>query len=681
MGVITIKYRPEIDGLRALAVLPVILFHAGFELFSGGFVGVDIFFVISGYLITTILIEDIEQNRFSLINFYERRARRLLPALFFVMLVCIPLAWVLLHDESLNKFGSGLIGISLFISNIVFWQTQGYFSELAELNPLLHTWSLAVEEQYYILFPIFLFLAWRAGKNIMFWVIVLFAIISLALSEWGWRNQAVANFYLAPTRAWELFAGSIAAFIVLKRGVQSNNFFSLTGVALIILSIFAYDKTTPFPSLYALVPVVGVVLLILYADKSTFAARLLSMKVFVGLGLISYSAYLWHQPLFAFFRIHVKTVDIALSESITLIIITFVIALLSWKIVELPFRNRQFLTTKTTLLLSVVSLLLLCGAGYFSKLATKGHEHRLAAILAENEFVYFGNMNDRKFVEGRLKGNLNKVDHIFVGSSRIMQINSTIMGEKILNLSVGGASIEDDVAFLLEAVAKLGPKAVYIGVDPWLLNKDGGKEYKSIKPLYDYWMNVIQKPGTSLSSAFFSNPNHATKTHILEKLIKSFRSEKTIVPKSKEVEVMAKKAYDGSHIYGQAIVNLSKNTVWDSDILLNYAMKNFVYDDIAKNTLVNMVEYLKTKGVKVTFVLSPYHPFLYSRIKNEKPIFLDIEREFKKLATDHNISVLGSYDPSNVGCTDSEFYDGMHPKSECLKKFIYLTPLETERKS
>ena len=195
------KYRPEIDGLRALAVIPVILFHAGFELFSGGFVGVDVFFVISGYLITTILIEDIENKRFSIVNFYERRARRILPALFFVMLVCISFAWMVLSDAALNKFGSGLIGVSLFLSNVVFWMQQGYFDESAELNPILHTWSLAVEEQYYVLFPIFLILAWRFGKNRVFWTIVAMAAISLLLSEWGWRNKATANFYLAPTRA------------------------------------------------------------------------------------------------------------------------------------------------------------------------------------------------------------------------------------------------------------------------------------------------------------------------------------------------------------------------------------------------------------------------------------------------------------------------------------------------
>ena len=156
------KYRPEIDGLRALAVVPVIMFHAGFEVFSGGFVGVDVFFVISGYLITTILIEDLENKRFSIINFYERRARRILPALYTVMFFCALLAWILLWDGALYKFGNGLIGVGLFVSNIVFWQQEkGYFYEVQEIDPLLHTWSLSVEEQYYFLFPVFLFLAWR----------------------------------------------------------------------------------------------------------------------------------------------------------------------------------------------------------------------------------------------------------------------------------------------------------------------------------------------------------------------------------------------------------------------------------------------------------------------------------------------------------------------------------------
>ena len=348
------KYRPEIDGLRALAVVPVILFHAGFELFSGGFVGVDVFFVISGYLITTILIEDIENQRFSLVNFYERRARRILPALFFVMLVCIPFAWMWMMPNQMKDFSQSLVAVSLFSSNVLFWRESGYFDAAAEEKPLLHTWSLAVEEQYYLLFPIFLILAWRFGKNRVFWMIVVMAAISLLLSEWGWRNKATANFYLAPTRAWELFAGSIAAFIVQKQGVQKNNYLALLGLAAIIFSIFAYDEATPFPSVYALAPVLGVVMLILYADKETLAAKLLSTKAFAGIGLISYSAYLWHQPLFAFTRL-TRLENPSTTLMVLVSLISFGLALITWKYIELPFR-KSLLTRKLIFSLSFIAL-------------------------------------------------------------------------------------------------------------------------------------------------------------------------------------------------------------------------------------------------------------------------------------------------------------------------------------
>jgi peptidoglycan/LPS O-acetylase OafA/YrhL len=362
-----LKYRAEIDGLRALAVVPVILFHAGFELFSGGFVGVDVFFVISGYLITTILIEDIENKRYSIVNFYERRARRILPALFFVMFVCIPFAWMWLLPSQMKDFSKSLVAVSLFASNILFWRESGYFAAAAEEKPLLHTWSLAVEEQYYVLFPVFLILAWRFGKNRVFWMIVVTAAISLLLSEWGWRDKVSANFYLAPTRAWELFSGSIAAFIVQKNGVQKNNTLALLGLAAIIFSIFAYDKMTPFPSVYALVPVLGVVLLVLYADKETLAAKLLSTKYFVGIGLISYSAYLWHQPMFAFARIR-SLEHPSHTLMLTLSLMSLVLAYLSWKYVEKPFRKRGDLNRVIIFGFSTLGLVTFITFGLFGSL-------------------------------------------------------------------------------------------------------------------------------------------------------------------------------------------------------------------------------------------------------------------------------------------------------------------------
>lgn len=357
------KYRAEIDGLRALAVVPVILFHAGFEIFGGGFVGVDVFFVISGYLITTILIEDIEKKRFSIVSFYERRARRLFPALFFVMLVCIPFAWLWMLPSQVESFSKSLTVVSLFASNILFWRESGYFAAVAKEKPLLHTWSLAVEEQFYVLFPVFLFLFWRFGKQRVFWMIVVMAAISLFLSEWGWRNKPSANFYLAPTRAWELFAGSIAAFIVQKKGVQKNNLLAFLGFAAIIFSIFAYDESTPFPSIYSLVPVLGVVLLVLFAEKETVVAKLLSTKAFVSIGLISYSAYLWHQPLFAFGRIRLENPSLLIMTVLSSIAI--LLGYFSWKYIEKPFRHHKTVTRSSVFLNSIVGIILFITIGFF----------------------------------------------------------------------------------------------------------------------------------------------------------------------------------------------------------------------------------------------------------------------------------------------------------------------------
>lgn len=352
------QYRREIDGLRAVAVLPVILFHAGFKIFSGGFVGVDVFFVISGYLITSILSAELSQDNFSIIRFYERRARRILPALFFVMLACLPFAYLWMLQSQLNDFAKSIVAVVSFSSNILFWRSDGYFAAAAELKPLLHTWSLAVEEQYYLIFPVFLLLIWRFGRNRVFLVVLIITIVSFLLSEWGWRYMPTANFYLAPSRAWELLVGSLCAFLTVGWSPKSNNFLSTSGqtyltagqshqlknilsasgLALIIFAILSYDKSTPFPSAYALAPVIGTALIILFAEQGTWVSSMLSTKPFVGLGLISYSAYLWHQPLFSFARLR-SFPEPSNSLMLGLSLVTLVLAWATWRFVEQPFRK------------------------------------------------------------------------------------------------------------------------------------------------------------------------------------------------------------------------------------------------------------------------------------------------------------------------------------------------------
>lgn len=341
-------YRREIDGLRAVAVIPVILFHAGFQSFSGGFVGVDVFFVISGYLITTIILSEKERGTFSLLNFYERRIRRILPALFFVMLVSLPFSWSWLLASDMKAFSQSLVAVPTFLSNILFWRTSGYWGADTELLPLLHTWSLAVEEQYYLVFPLFLMAMWRFPKRWILASLIVVGVISLLLAQWGAHNYPTATFFLLVTRAWELLIGATIAFYFLYRQERMrillshqyvNEVLSVVGLLMVGYAVFAFDNTVPFPSFYTLIPTVGTGLIILFCSSKTTVGQLLGLKLIVGVGLISYSAYLWHQPLFAFARYRSITGPGTLFLSL-LAVLSLILAYISWRYVEKPFREK-----------------------------------------------------------------------------------------------------------------------------------------------------------------------------------------------------------------------------------------------------------------------------------------------------------------------------------------------------
>ncbi len=360
------KYRAEIDGLRALAVVPVILFHAGLEMFSGGFVGVDVFFVISGYLITTILIEDIENNRFSIVNFYERRARRILPALFFIVSITLIFSLIYLPPHALKDIGQSIFSVSLFISNIFFYKEVDYFANTSELAPLLHTWSLGVEEQFYFIFP-FLLLALKAvsrvGKSS---VIFLLLVVSLLVSEWLVHVNSQLSFFMPYTRFWELAVGSLIALNVNKlnqiKSLLLINILSIFGVVLIFIPMISYSATTIFPGFNALLPVVGTGLIIIFAKQNALVARVLAFRLFVNIGLLSYSLYLSHNVVFALSR----NIGIPLSDwsvQMTLIIISVIISLISYFFIEKPLR---FLKIKrnTYLIISSIFILIFAFIGY-----------------------------------------------------------------------------------------------------------------------------------------------------------------------------------------------------------------------------------------------------------------------------------------------------------------------------
>lgn len=390
------KYRAEIDGLRALAVVPVILFHAGLEQFSGGFVGVDVFFVISGYLITTILIDDIQKRRFSITNFYERRARRILPALYMVLLFSTMYALYTSPFYARDIFQS-IFATTIFSQNfLLLVESKDYFELGADEKLLFHTWSLGIEEQFYLVFPILLVAATRTRLRGLFIILSLLAFLSFTLSELGWRTNPTANFYLLPTRSWELLAGSISAITIYKTGVLRNEALSFLGLFLIVISILFYDETIPFPSVYALVPVIGTVLLVIFGEKTTLVARVLSLKPLVGIGLVSYSAYLWHQPLIVVLdreAIFFGEVSTQTMSVVTILIATLLAASISYFLIERPVRYK---TQTTTFLYGILTLSAIFLVTSFIGHKTVGYQNARLSMSAKNPSLYIDSFREQE---------------------------------------------------------------------------------------------------------------------------------------------------------------------------------------------------------------------------------------------------------------------------------------------
>lgn len=342
----SISYRPDIDGLRAVAVLLVILYHANINIFPGGFIGVDVFFVISGYLITQIIVKEIKSDEFSLKNFYERRIRRIIPALYTVIVFCLCISYFLFLPQEFESFSKSVIASALSVSNILFWQETGYFDSGAELKPLLHTWSLGVEEQFYIFFPIYFLLIYKLFRKLIIPSLLVIGILSLILSIWATTNAMTANFYLAPTRAWELLMGSIIAFYPNKKAlsIYVSNILGIAGLMMILLAAINYSYSTPFPGIYALLPCLGTALVIISGlEHNTIPKGILSLKILVFIGLISYSLYLWHWPIFVFLN-YIYANDLPVFLSIFAIFISFIVSIFSWKYIEEPIRQKKILS-------------------------------------------------------------------------------------------------------------------------------------------------------------------------------------------------------------------------------------------------------------------------------------------------------------------------------------------------
>ena len=378
------KYRPDIDGLRAIAVLSVIGFHAFGVM--GGFTGVDIFFVISGFLISTIIFENIEKKTFSFSDFYQRRIRRIFPSLLLVLITCLVFGWFVLFPDEYAQLGMHASSGAGFVSNLVLWAESGYFDVASEKKPLLHLWSLGIEEQFYIIWPIFVLLLWKF-KAYFLWIALVIACISFGLNVWMVGVDSVATFYSPLTRFWELLAGSCLAYIslfnreLLAPVKRNSNLFGAIGLTLIIISVSLLTKDIAFPGWWAALPVLGTSLLIASGPDSWVSQKVLSARTLVWFGLISFPLYLWHWPLLTFVRILTDHSRILIISSV---LTSILLAWISFRFIEKPIRYGRHQTLKSMVLLAMIFIVTVFGlvvykADGFEFRIDDGQEGRLSA--------------------------------------------------------------------------------------------------------------------------------------------------------------------------------------------------------------------------------------------------------------------------------------------------------------
>lgn len=374
-------YRPDIDGLRALAVLSVVIFHAYPKWFKGGFIGVDIFFVISGFLITAILLAGLEKHQFNLMDFYDRRIRRIFPVLLTVMASCYIAGWLLLLSDEYKQLGKHIVGGSLFLSNFMLWRESGYFEEAAENKPLLHLWSLGIEEQFYIAWPVILYLGWRLRLNLLKLTLGL-AIASFIFNLFISQYDLSMAFYAPLTRAWELLIGAILAcltqfkpqWLPSTRSAYWQNLASITGLTLIGLGFFLINGHTDFPGPWPLFPTLGCALLIAAGGQSWINRVFLSHRWVVWFGLISFPLYLWHWPMLAF--IHILGEEISPFETLQLIALCVFLSWVSVQLIEKPLRHGHTTYTKAWVLLGLMLLLGLAGYVCYQQKGWDGYGYR-----------------------------------------------------------------------------------------------------------------------------------------------------------------------------------------------------------------------------------------------------------------------------------------------------------------
>ena len=467
-----ITYRPEIDGLRSLAVGAVIFYHAQIIIFDhqflrGGFLGVDIFFVISGYLISSIILRELFQKKsFSFKSFYEKRIRRILPALLFVMLITFPLAWLYLLPSDFIKFSKSILYSLGFSSNFYFYFTGLQYGESDGLvKPFLHTWSLSVEEQFYILFPFFLIFIFIYLRKFLLHVLIICFFMSLGFAEWTGVKNPSLNFFILPSRIWELLAGTILAYLEITIGRRSkklseNSIYTFAGIFLIFFSFYFFNEEVSHPSFFTLFPVIGTCLIIWYSSSNEFITKILSSKIFVKIGLISYSLYLWHYPIFALARVNEFTQG-SIIRKLLLGLLVLLISFISYYFVEKPLRDKRVKFSSILIGLLIAMMLLITSSFYIIYKNGKVNNYNIIVektILSpkfESECKFSTEdrnfLNDKFFIDrfSKCKKKFKKFILILGDSHSVDIFNSfsKISNEKkfIIGLNKGGCRPTDNI--------------------------------------------------------------------------------------------------------------------------------------------------------------------------------------------------------------------------------------------
>jgi peptidoglycan/LPS O-acetylase OafA/YrhL len=504
------RYRPDIDGLRAVAILAVLGYHYFPRYFPGGFVGVDIFFVISGFLISGIILDDLAENKFSFLNFYARRVRRLFPALALVLAFSLAAGWLVLFTEEFKALGKHVFGGAAFISNILYWRESGYFDAEAAAKPLLHLWSLGIEEQFYLAFPFFLVWVWKRDfRESLFFILLLAA--SLAYNRHLQQlDQAAADFYSPATRFWELLAGGVLACLsrapadspphraartinsllvrVLYKKPQAPgsdfcHLLSSLGLIITAVAIFAFRERPDWPGHWAVTPVAGAALVIAAGRNGFFNKRFLANRLAVALGLISYPLYLWHWPILAYLRI----LNGGLPDRWTRVLaalIALVLAGLTYKLVERPFRfGPRFRTAKTVFLAGLLTVI--AGAGVF--VYFKGNLSRDSDISLMNLWPW----RDKACADYAGYNSFDEIDMTGLGMDVFCRFSNTGTDKTIALI---GDSHAWSAFYGLETINSRGPNTLLLASGAGKPNLAGAEEViRNNEDLKAAYKNLIDK--------------------------------------------------------------------------------------------------------------------------------------------------------------------------------------------